>query len=204
MTLIKAPSDIELITRRAERTLEMLKAQGSRTWRVTREWEGPLRAAGLEPSVSGGGGPGAEGYSSPTERAAMGNDVVAGLHRRYRAALALLVDAMAEVERVISAAAVDPEVARRAKKDAEDEGLWCSSCQRVKAKEPTRRAGGRWCRWCEDLVRYLVQVWDWEPGTAPPLTLVKRRHDAALGRVTQAHIAEAMRAAGRKPKAVTS
>lgn len=204
MTLIKSPSDIDLVVRRAQRTLDLLGRDGSRTWRVTKEWEGPLRAAGLEPSVSGGGGPGSVGYSSPTERAVVADDPLAGLHRKYRAALSLLVDALAAVEDVITSAAVDPSVARRAKSDVDDAALWCSSCDRVGAREPKRREGGRWCRWCEDLVRDLVAGWGWEAGTAPPRSLVHRRRDPALGRVTQAHIAEAMRKAGLKPRAVTS
>lgn len=190
MTHIYRASDIELVARRLRRTLDLLETRGERTWKLTAEWSGHLRAAGGEGATSSGD------ISRPTENAALDDrvDDVAKLHDRYRAALALAVDAFDEVERIITTATSSSTAAANHRRSAERKADLCLSCDRIGAVEPRR--GARWCRWCEDLVRALVAEYHWEPNTAPPLTLVRKHADRR--RITVGDVGEAMRGAGAK------
>lgn len=187
---ITKPADIQLVARRARRTLELLDTRGERTFKLTREWSGSLRAAGGAPT-SGGAGPGIEGYDSPTERAALAPDPLAGMHSRYRAALALLEDVADELEQIITTATANGGKARQNRRNADDRATFCTSCWRANGREPRR--GARWCRWCEDMTRALAAEWTWEPGTAPPLKLVELHLEGK--RITVKAIDDAMRRA---------
>lgn len=204
-THVTKPADVDLIARRARRTLELLEQRGERTFKLTREWSGHLRAAGGAPA-SGGAGAGTppssddtdDGYSSPTERAALDPDPIGQMHTRYRAALALLADTLDEVEQIITTATANGGKAAQHRRNAEDRATFCVSCWRAGGREPRR--GAKWCRWCEDMTRALAAEWTWEPGTAPPLTLVELHLEGK--RITVRTVDDAMRKAGVRRRTV--
>lgn len=196
MTHITKPSDLALVTRRARRTLDLIDRHGERTWQLTREWSGHLRAAGGNEPSSGGG------VSDPTAAAALAPDELAGLHSRYRAALALAVEAFDELETAITTVVGDGKTARARRKQTANanDAMFCRSCARAGGREPTRREGGKWCRWCEDMTRALAAEWTWEPGTAPPLKLVERHLEGK--RLTVKAVNDAMSNAGVRRRTV--